>query len=235
MASGRYDSEPQSPTLALAWSGGKDSALALGALRGEHETEPRALVTTVTEEYGRVSMHGVRRVLVERQAAAARLPLVEFSIPPRCPNEVYEARMAQALASADLQDVDAVAFGDLFLEDIRAYREERLAAAGKRALFPLWGRQTRQLALEFVAAGFRAVVVCVDPRRLDPSFAGRAFDESLLAALPEGVDPCGENGEFHTFVFDGPVFDRRIECEVGEVTLRDGFAFCDLLPDSSSA
>ncbi len=221
--------------LALSWSGGKDSALALRALRDEHGIEPRALITTVTEEYARVSMHGVRRALVERQAAAAGLSLVEVSIPPRCPNDVYEARMEQALASAELRGVGAVAFGDLFLEDIRAYREERLAAAGKRAMFPIWGSDTRDLGLSFIAAGFEAFLVCVDPRQLDASFAGRSYDEALLAELPEGVDPCGENGEFHTFVHAGPVFRERIECEIGEVTMRDGFAFCDLRAGGSGA
>ena len=220
--------------LALSWSGGKDSALALWALREEQGAEPGALITTVTEGYGRVSMHGVRRSLVERQAAALGLPLVEVGIPPRCPNDVYEARMAQALASTALAGVEAVAFGDLFLEDIRAYREERLAGAGKRALFPLWGRDTGKLARTFLARGFEAILVCVDPRRLDASFAGRRYDERLLAELPPEVDPCGENGEFHTFVHAGPIFAERIECEVGEVTVREGFCFCDVRPGSPS-
>ncbi len=214
--------------VALSWSGGKDSALALRVLRDEHAVEPRALITTVTVDYGRVSMHGVRRALVEAQAAAAGLPLVEVSIPAGCPNDVYEARMEQALASAEMRGVEAVAFGDLFLQDIRAYREERLAAAGKRALFPIWGRNTRELSRAFIASGFEAHIVCVDPRQLDASFVGRSYDEALLADLPEGVDPCGENGEFHTFVHAGPIFRERVECEVGELTMREGFAFCDL-------
>jgi uncharacterized protein (TIGR00290 family) len=216
--------------LALAWSGGKDSALALWTLREERGDEPQALITTVTEEYGRVSMHGVRRALLERQAAAAGVPLVEVAIPARCPNDVYEARMAQTLASTALAGVEAVAFGDLFLEDVRAYREERLAAAGKRAVFPLWGRETGELASRFLAEGFEAVLVCVDPRLLDPSFAGRRYDERLLAELPPGVDPCGENGEFHTFVHAGPIFTERIAFEIGEVVAREGFRFCDLRP-----
>ncbi len=221
-------SEPGHKRLALSWSGGKDSALALSALRREEGIEPQALITTVTEGYARVSMHGVRRALLERQSEALGLPLVEVAIPPGCPNDVYEARMAQALASPDLEGVGRVAFGDLFLEDIRAYREERLAAAGKRAVFPLWGRDTARLARTFVSDGFEAVLVCVDPRQLDPSFAGRRYDERLLADLPPGVDPCGERGEFHTFVYAGPIFGHRIECEVGQVSLRDGFAFCEL-------
>ena len=216
-------------SLVLCWSGGKDSALALHALRTEHGREPVALLTTVTEEYDRVSMHGVRGELVRAQAAAARIPLVEVSIPPRCPNEVYEQRMAQALASVALSGADEVAFGDLFLEDIRAYREERLASAGKRALFPVWGRDTAQLARDFVDAGFEALVVCVDPRQLDPWFTGRGFDSSFLAELPAEVDPCGENGEFHTFVHAGPIFGDPIPCRAGEVVERDGFVFCDVL------
>jgi uncharacterized protein (TIGR00290 family) len=213
---------------ALAWSGGKDSALALWALR-EEEVMPAALLTTVTEEYERVSMHGVRRSLVRRQAAATGLPLVEIEIPPGCSNEVYESRMAAAFASTELAAVAEVAFGDLFLEDIRAYRESRLAAAGRRARFPLWGSDTAALARRFLAAGFHAIVVCVDPRALAPSFAGCDYDERLLADLPAGVDPCGENGEFHTFVTAGPVLATPVACRRGEVVERDGFVFADLL------
>lgn len=227
---GAQVSAPTAGPLALSWSGGKDSAFALRELRGQHGIESRALVTTVTEGYERVSMHGVRRGLLERQAAAAGVPLVEVGIPAHCTNDVYEARMAHALASAELRGVGTVAFGDLFLEDIRAYRESQLAAAGKRAAFPLWGTDTTQLAQAIIGAGFRAVVVCVDPERLDPAFVGRAYDPRLLADLPGDVDPCGENGEFHTFVCDGPVFRRRIRCRVGEITARGGFVFCDLLP-----
>jgi uncharacterized protein (TIGR00290 family) len=215
-------------TLALAWSGGKDSALTLAALRGDG-VEPCALITTVTETYDRVSMHGVRRELLARQAEAAGVPLVEVTIPPTCVNEVYEARMAAALAVPPLAGANEVAFGDLFLADVRAYREERLARAGRRARFPLWGRDTGALARGFLAAGFEAVVCCVDPRALDPSFAGRRYDEELLADLPPGVDPCGENGEFHTFVVAGPVFRGRVRCEVGERVERAGFVFCDLV------
>jgi uncharacterized protein (TIGR00290 family) len=214
--------------LALSWSGGKDSALALQTLAQE-QLLPTALLATVTEEYGRVSMHGVRRSLLRRQAAATGLPLVEVEIPAGCTNDLYESRMAAAFASAELSEVDEVAFGDLFLEDIRAYRESRLATAGKRARFPVWGRDTVTLARRFLAAGFRAILVCVDPRALDPTFAGRDYDERLLAELPAGVDPCGENGEFHTFVTAGPILDRPIDCRRGEVVERDGFVFCDLL------
>ncbi len=216
-------------TLALSWSGGKDSALALRALHTEHRAQPRALITTVTDVYERISMHGVRRELLAAQADATGIPLVEVRIPPGCVNEVYEQRMAQAFAVPPLSEVREVAFGDLFLEDVRAYREERLGTAGRRGLFPLWQRDTAALAREFVAAGFRAVLVCVDPRKLDGSFAGRSFDEQLLADLPEDVDPCGENGEFHTFVHAGPIFDAPIACERGDVVERDGFVFCDVV------
>jgi uncharacterized protein (TIGR00290 family) len=215
--------------FALSWSGGKDSALALWALRRE-QLEPEALITTITDAYDRVSMHGVRRELLARQAEALGLPLVEVVIPPACVIEIYEARMAEACAAAPLSGIEAVAFGDLFLEDVRAYREERLAAAGKRGLFPLWGRDTAGLAREFLDAGFEARLVCVDSHVLDPSFAGRRYDERLLAELPPGVDPCGENGEFHTFVHGGPIFAESIACETGEIVERDGFVFCDLTP-----
>ena len=194
------------------------------------QREPEALITTVTESYERISMHGVRRQLLVRQADALGIPLVEVVIPPACVNDVYEARMAEAFATPPLSSVEAVAFGDLFLEDVRSYREERLAAAGKRGLFPLWGRNTTALAKEFLDANFEATLVCVDPRVLGPAFAGRAYDERLLAELPDGVDPCGENGEFHTFVSAGPIFAEPIECETGETVERNGFVFCDLIP-----
>jgi uncharacterized protein (TIGR00290 family) len=215
--------------FALSWSGGKDSALTLWALRRQGR-EPEALITTVTEGYERISMHGVRRELLARQAGALGIPLVEVVIPPGCVNEVYEARMAEAFGSAPLAGVAAVAFGDLFLEEVRTYREQRLAAGGKRGLFPLWARDTRELSREFIAAGFEAIVVCLDPGAVDPSFAGRSYDEQLLAELPAGVDPCGENGEFHTFAWDGPMFARPVRVEPGEVVERDGFVFADLVP-----
>ncbi len=215
--------------FALSWSGGKDSALALWTLR-RWLLEPEALITTVTETYGRISMHGVRRELLARQAEALPIPLVEVLIPPDCVNEIYEARLAEAFAAEPLSGVEAVAFGDLFLEDVRAYREGRLAAAGKRGLFPLWGQDTAALAQEFIDAGFEATLVCVDPRAVDPAFCGRHYDERLLAQLPPGVDPCGENGEFHTFVYAGPIFAAPIACERGEIVEREGFVFCDLTP-----
>lgn len=214
--------------VALAWSGGKDSALALRALARDG-VEVRALLTTVTEAYERVSMHGVRRKLVARQAETLGIPLVEVPIPPSCSNEVYEERMETALGSPPLDDLEAVAFGDLFLDDVRAYREERLAASGKRAVFPLWGADTRALAHTFVRDGFRARIVCLDPGLVPRDLAGHSYDFALLAELPDEVDPCGENGEFHTFVHDGPLFGRAVPCIVGEVVDRDGFVFCDLL------
>jgi uncharacterized protein (TIGR00290 family) len=219
-----------SSRTALAWSGGKDSALALLALREEHSVEPCALITTVTESFDRISMHGVRRELLARQAQALRIPLVEVPIPPACVNDVYEARMARAFASSPLAGVAAVAFGDLFLEDVRTYREQRLAAGGRGGLFPLWGRDTGELSREFIAAGFEANIVCLDPRALDASLAGRPYDKQLLAELPAAVDPCGENGEFHTFVHAGPIFAEPIGCETGEIVEREGFVFCDLTP-----
>ena len=216
--------------FALSWSGGKDSALTLWTLRQDGR-EPAALVTTVTETYDRISMHGVRRTLLTLQAAALRVPLVEVSIPPACSNDVYESRIQQAFEAAPLAGIETVAYGDLFLEDIRAYREERLAAAGRHGLFPIWGRDTTELAHEFIKAGFEATLICIDPRKLDKSFAGRTFDQELLADFPHEVDPCGENGEFHTFVHAGPIFDAPIRCGRGKIVERDGFVFCDLRPE----
>jgi len=216
-------------TLALSWSGGKDSALALWTLREELDIEPLALLTTLTEDYDRISMHGVRGELLRAQARATGVELVEIGIPAACVNRTYEERMEQALSSPPLDRAGTIAFADLFLADVRSYREERLASAGRKALFPLWKRDTAALAREFIDAGFEATLVCVDPTQLDPSFVGRPFDEALLADLPDGVDPCGENGEFHTFVHAGPIFAERIEVERGETVMREGFAFQDLV------
>jgi uncharacterized protein (TIGR00290 family) len=222
--------------VALSWSGGKDSALALRVLREEMGFEPLALLTTITEDFDRISMHGVRRELLRAQARATGVELVEIEIPAACVNEVYEARMAAALQRPPLAGAHTIAFADLFLADIRAYREERLSAAGREALFPLWGRDTNALAHEFIEAGFEAILVCVDPTQLDPSFVGRPFDAQLLADLPASVDPCGENGEFHTFVHAGPIFEAPIAVERGEVVIRDGFAFQDLVaPERAEA
>lgn len=214
---------------ALSWSGGKDSALALHKLQGGCESAVGALITTVTADYERVSMHGVRRQLLVRQAQAVGLPLVEVEIPAACPNDVYEQRMRKVLVETPLAETQTIAFGDLFLADVRAYREQLLSRVAKQAIFPLWGQDTSQLAREFIAAGFQAILVCVDPRRLDPSFAGRQFDAGLLADFPADIDPCGENGEFHTFVHAGPIFSAPIACQAGDVVERDGFVFCDVL------
>jgi uncharacterized protein (TIGR00290 family) len=218
----------------LAWSSGKDSAYCLHVLRAQ-DVEVVGLLTTLNGTHDRVAMHAVRRALLEAQAAAAGLPVTIVPIPSPCPNEVYEAAMAEAMASARARGVEAVAFGDLFLEDIRRYREERLAGSGLVPVFPLWGRPTPALAREMIASGLRARLTCVDPRVLPASFAGRAFDETLLRDLPAGVDPCGENGEFHTFAWAGPMFRAPIPVEVGEVVTRDGFVFADLLPAREAA
>jgi uncharacterized protein (TIGR00290 family) len=221
--------DPGVDDIVLLWSGGKDSALTLWALRRASESI-RALLTTVTEEYERVSMHGVRAALLREQARVVGLPLIEVTIPPDCPNELYEARMAEVLESAPLRSCRRYAFGDLFLEDVRAHREERLGASKKEGVWPIWGRDTHEVAEEFIDLGFEAIVVCVDPRMLDARFAGRDYDAAFLADLPDDVDPCGERGEFHTFVHDGPAFATPIRCRRGDVVQRDGFVFCDLVP-----
>lgn len=223
----------RTPVL-LSWSSGKDSAYALEVLRSEGRYEVVGLLTTVSEPFDRVSMHGVRVELLARQAEAVGLPLRRVVIPYPCPNETYEQAMRAVLASARAEGIGHVAFGDLFLEDVRAYRLERMHAAGMECLFPLWGRETRALAEEMVASGLRAHLVCIDPRALDRSFAGRSFDRALLDALPPGVDPCGERGEFHTFVTDGPGFRRPVRVRPGEVVERDGFVFADLLADPTA-
>ena len=218
------------PRALVAWSSGKDAAWALHELRQRGDVEVVGLLTTVTETFERVSMHAVRKALLERQAAALGLPCREVRIPWPCPNERYEAEMARALAEARAAGVTRVAFGDLFLADVRAYRESRMAGSGVEPLFPLWGRDTAALAREMIAGGLRASLTCVDPRRLDRAFAGRAFDAALLEALPSDVDPCGERGEFHTFAWDGPMFSAPIPVAGGEVVEREGFVFADLLP-----
>jgi uncharacterized protein (TIGR00290 family) len=188
------------------------------------------LLSTINAVADRVSMHAVRRSLLERQAEAVGVPLLVAPLPFPCSNEAYETAMTSALAEARGLGVEAVAFGDLFLEDVRKYREERMQATGLATLFPLWGEPTARLAAEMIDAGSRAVLTCVDPRRLDPCFAGRAFDRRLLAELPAGVDPCGERGEFHTFAWDGPMFARPVPIQGGQIVARDGFVFADVLP-----
>lgn len=217
--------------LLFNWSGGKDSALALHELRSNGCCDVAALLTTITSDYDRVSMHGVRRTLLERQVRSLGLPLEMVYITSHATNEEYEAKMRDVLGRYRAQGVLECAFGDIFLEDLRRYREEKLAQVGMRAVFPIWRRDTSELAYAFLRLGFRAVVTCVDSQALDGGFAGREYDESFLADLPDSVDPCGENGEFHSFVYDGPVFREPVPFEKGEVVLRDGrFYFCDLLP-----
>lgn len=217
-----------SQRLLLSWSSGKDSAWALHCLRQTGEYEIAGLLTTLNAAFDRVAMHSTRRTLLEAQARAAGLPLVTVPLPWPCSNEHYESAMQTACAAAVADGVEAIAFGDLFLEDVRRYREERLAGTGLTPVFPVWELDTRRLAEEMIASGLRARLVCVDPRKLPAEFAGRDFDADLLRDLPEGVDPCGENGEFHSVVYAGPMFREPILIESGAVVERDGFVFADV-------
>ncbi len=213
----------------LAWSGGKDSALALHKLRQQKNIEIAVLLTTTTKGYGRISIHGVRRELLLKQADALGLSLDEIAIPQNCSNDIYEEQMRQALEKHYINGIRITAFGDLFLQDIRDYREERMARIGMRCLFPLWGESTAELAGQFIDLGFRAIVACVDTEMLDGQFAGREYDQDFIRDLPAEVDPCGEKGEFHTFVYDGPIFSAPIPVRRGKTVLRDNrFCFCDL-------
>lgn len=215
--------------ILIGWSGGKDSALALREILRDDQYEVAALVTTCTEGYDRISMHGVRCSLLDRQSSELALPLKKVFIPQNASNAVYEAKMQEAFLQFKSDGITKVAFGDLFLEEIRCYRDRLLGAIGMTGLYPIWGRDTRALARAFVRDEFSAVLVCVDPRKLDKSFAGRTLDDALLDELPPHVDPCGENGEFHSFVFQAPLFKQTIRCTPGEVVLRDNFYFADLL------
>jgi uncharacterized protein (TIGR00290 family) len=217
-----------SARVLLSWSSGKDSAWALHVLRQDPAVTVAGLLTTFNAAADRVAMHAVRRSLVHAQAAAAHVPLWEVFIPSPCPNEIYEARMREAMARASAEGFTHVAFGDLFLEDVRRYREERLAGTGLTPIFPVWGRETPALARTMIASGLDAVITCVDPKQIDASFAGRRFNTSLLADLPATADCCGERGEFHTFCCAGPMFERPIDVEVGETLQRDGFVFTDV-------
>ncbi|MGA9839863.1 MAG: ATP-binding protein [Thermoplasmata archaeon] len=212
----------------VSWSSGKDSAYSLYEARRSNEIEVVGLLTTVTETYGRVSMHGVRESVLDAQARAAGLPLYKVSIPSPCPNAVYEAAMGQMVRTLRNDGVRRMVFGDLFLEDIRAYREKNLVGTGIDPVFPLWGRRTAALAEEMIDSGLEARIVALDPRRLPARFAGRSFDRALLADLPAGVDPCGERGEFHTCVTAGPMFDHPLRVTPGEVVVRDGYVFADV-------
>jgi uncharacterized protein (TIGR00290 family) len=219
----------------VSWSTGKDSAWMLHLLRQRPDIELAGLVTTINAAFDRVAMHGVRLSLLQAQADAAGLPLHVLPIPHPCPNETYEAIMGAFIAEQAASGIEAMAFGDLFLEDIRRYRESKLAGTGITPLFPVWGIPTPQLAREMVAGGLQARITCVDPKKLPERFAGRTFDAALLAELPSGVDPCGENGEFHSFACGGPMFRHSIPIETGEIVTRDGFVFCDLIPSPHSS
>ena len=220
----------RSPSKALlCWSSGKDSAWTLHALRRRQDVEVVGLLTTINTEYERVAMHAVRVALLEAQAEAAGLPLWQVPIPSPCSNQEYESAMGDAVRKALAAGITMMAFGDLFLEDVRRYRETQLAGTGLTPIFPIWGLPTDTLARDMVAAGLRARLTCVDPKQLPASFAGRDFDAALLADLPVGVDPCGERGEFHTLAYDGPMFRHPVPIRTGEIVTRDGFVFADLL------
>jgi uncharacterized protein (TIGR00290 family) len=219
----------------LSWSSGKDSAWTLHVLRRDPAIEICGLLTTLNSEFDRVAMHGVRRAVLEAQAAAAGLPLWIVPLPWPCPNEVYEQRMAETCQRAVAEKIDAVAFGDLFLEDVRDYRVRQLAPTGLQPLFPLWQIPTDALAREMIAGGLRARVSCVDTKRLPAGFAGREFDLELLRDLPPSADPCGERGEFHTCVYAGPMFSAPLPVTTGEVVTRDGFTFADFTMPANEA
>jgi uncharacterized protein (TIGR00290 family) len=221
--------EGNTPVL-VSWSGGKDSCFALYETQRAAEYRVAALLTTLTRDYDRISMHGVRRELLEEQAASLGLPLHQVFISKDASNDEYEMKMGEALAKYRDRGIDSIVFGDLFLADIRAYREQFLSRQMMHGLFPVWKRDTSSFIREFIELGFKTIVTCVDSRVLDQSFVGKTIDEDLLSSLPGDVDPCGENGEFHTFVFDGPSFARPVKFSLGEIVLRESFWFCDLVP-----
>jgi uncharacterized protein (TIGR00290 family) len=221
--------------ILLSWSSGKDSAWTLHVLRQQGEVEVAGLVTTVNTHFHRVAMHGTRHALLKAQAEAARLPLWEVPLPWPCSNEVYEQAMSAACTSAVQQGISAIAFGDLFLEDVRRYREDHLRGTGLEPVFPLWGRNTHELISEMLDGGLRARIVCADPSKLAGDFIGHDLDHDLLSRLPASADPCGENGEFHTFAYAGPMFNQPIPIKAGEVVSREGFLYADVLPESEMA
>jgi uncharacterized protein (TIGR00290 family) len=217
--------------VVLSWSGGKDSAMAAYHLIASQKYEIAALLTTVTEEFDRISMHGVRRELLERQAESLAIPLHTVMIPKDCSNEIYESRMNAAFSHFKAAGLTKIAFGDLFLADIKQYRDERLALAGMAGLYPIWLRDTDELVRTFIGLGFKAKLACVDTHAIDASFAGRELDASLLEDLPRSADPCGEHGEYHSFVYAGPIFKKTIDCRTGETTMRASrFNYCDIVP-----
>jgi len=213
----------------LSWSSGKDSAWTLRELRQRSDVEVAGLLTTINEQFDRVAMHAVRTDLLRRQAESVGLPLRLVSLPFPCGNDVYEERLRGAIGAARADGIEGIAFGDLFLTDVRQYRERMMEGTGIAPLFPLWGRPTAELAREMTEGGLRARITCVDPRRMPASLAGKEYNGDFLGALPDDVDPCGENGEFHSFAFDGPMFNRPVEFAIGETVERDGFIFTDLL------
>jgi uncharacterized protein (TIGR00290 family) len=216
--------------LLFCWSGGKDSAMALYEIKKNNEYEVVSLLTTITQDYDRISMHGVRRLLVEQQARSLDIPLHKVFIPKSCSNEEYGAKMSEALVKFKQDGVENVAFGDIFLEEVRKYREDNLAQLNIKGVFPIWGRNSAELVRSFISLGFKAVVSCIDTKVLDKKFLGRQLDKDFIAELPPDIDPCGENGEFHSFVYDGPIFKQRIGYNRGESVFRDSFYFCDLIP-----
>jgi uncharacterized protein (TIGR00290 family) len=216
--------------ILFGWSGGKDSTMALYEILKNNHYKVVSLLTTITKDYDRISMHGVRRPLVEQQAKSLNIPLYQVLIPKDCSNEIYAAKMAEALNKFKQEGVETVAFGDIFLEDVRKYREENLDKLNMKGIFPIWGRDSAELAHSFIALGFKSVISCIDTKVMDKKFLGRQFDEAFLAELPPKIDPSGENGEFHSFVYDGPIFKQGIGYKHGEMVLRDSFHFCDLIP-----
>jgi uncharacterized protein (TIGR00290 family) len=216
--------------ILFGWSGGKDSAMALYEILKSKEYQVVSLLTTITKDYDRISMHGVRRTLVEQQAKSIGIPLHKVFIPKTCSNEIYAAKMTEALNKFKQEGVQTVAFGDIFLEDVRKYREDNLDKLNMKGIFPIWGRNSAELARSFISLGFKSVISCINTKVLDKKFLGRQFDEAFLAELPSNIDPSGENGEFHSFVYDGPIFKQRIGYKRGEMVLRDSFHFCDLIP-----
>ena len=218
--------------VVLTWSGGKDSALALHYLKNSRQYQITSLLTTITKDYNRISMHGVRSILLDNQSESLGLPIEKVFISKNSSNEEYENQMREKLLFYQRQGVSSVAFGDLFLEDIRKYREQNLSKVTMKGIFPLWKKNTQELARQFIELGFKAVIICVDSQKLDKKFVGRYFDRQFLSDLPANVDPCGENGEFHSFVFDGPIFKKPISFKIGDIVLREKrFYFCDLIPD----
>jgi uncharacterized protein (TIGR00290 family) len=218
----------------VAWSSGKDSALSLYQVKLAGRYEIVSLLTTITEDYDRVSMHGVSRVLVEQQANSLGLPLAKVLIPRDSSNVIYESKMEEVLRGFQQSGVTGVVFGDIFLEGIREYRENNLSRVGMKGVFPLWGKDTGELTESFISLGFQAITTCIDTRVMDKNFLGRVMDEDFFTGLPAGVDPGGENGEFHSFVFAGPIFREKVAYTVGERVIKDSFHFCDLLPDSTT-